>query len=141
MMNPEKMKSATARTGKRGFTLVELMIAVAIIGIIAAVAYPSYVQYVLRGNQAAAQAHLSDIVQQEQQYIVDNRAYTATLADLNGLTTPTSVSKYYTITIAVTAGPPPTFVATATPKAGTAQASEPVLTINNVGTKTPPEKW
>lgn len=129
------------RIRKNGFTLIELMIAVAIVGLIAAVAYPSYTQYILRSNRAAAQAHLSDIAQAEQQYLVDNRAYTTTLSDLNGMTTPTSVSKYYTVSIAVTAGPPPTFTVTAAPKTGTAQASDVTLTINNAGTKTPAEKW
>lgn len=124
-----------------GFSLIELMIAVAIVGIIAAVAYPSYVQYTVKSNRAAAQGHLLDIIQQEQQYLIDNRAYTSTLADLNGMSTPISVSKYYTISIDVTAGPPPTFVATATPKTGTAQADDVVLTINNAGTKTPSDKW
>ncbi|HEY0845912.1 MAG TPA: type IV pilin protein [Noviherbaspirillum sp.] len=136
-----KTTALRKRLAQPGFSLIELMIAVAIVGIIAAVAYPSYTQYVLRSNRAAAQAHLSDIAQAEQQYLVDNRAYTATLSDLNGMTTPAAVSKYYTVTITVDAGPPPTFTATATPKAGTAQASDVTLTINQAGTKTPSDKW
>lgn len=140
-MKPANIPVSAKRTAKHGFTLIELMIAVAIIGIVAAVAYPSYTQYILRSNRTAAQAHLSDIAQAQQQYIVDNRAYASTLSDLNGMSTPTSVSKYYTIEIAATSGPPPTFTLTATPKAGTAQASDVTLTINNAGTKTPADKW
>lgn len=140
-MNLIARKLLTNKRVKQGFSLVELMIAVAIVGILAAVAYPSYTRYVINSNRSAAQSHLMDIAQLEQQYLLDNRAYTATLSDLNGLSTPTAVSKYYTITITVDAGPPPTFLATATPKAGTAQATDVTLTINNAGTKTPDGKW
>jgi type IV pilus assembly protein PilE len=124
-----------------GFTLVELMIVVAIVGILGAIAYPSYTQYMIKSNRAAAQSHMLDITNLEQQYVVDNRRYTGTISDLNGLTTPTSVSNYYTITITPNDGPPPTFTVTATPRSGTIQASDVTLSINNAGTKTPSDKW
>lgn len=120
---------------------MELLVAVGIVGIITAVAVPSYKQYVVKSNRASAQSHLLDIAQSQQQHLVDNRAYASTVADLNGMTTPADVSKYYTITIDITAGPPPTFVATATPKAGTTQAGDVTLTINQANTKTPSDKW
>lgn len=50
-------------TAQKGFTLVELMITVAIIGILAAIAYPSYQQYVLRANRAEAQSILMETAQ------------------------------------------------------------------------------
>jgi type IV pilus assembly protein PilE len=124
-----------------GFSLIEVMVVVAIIGVIAAFAIPSYKQYMVKSNRASAQSHLVDIAQAQQQYVVDNRAYASTLASLNGMTTPADVSRYYTITIDVTAGPPPTFTATATPKTGGTQESDVTLTINNAGTKTPSDKW
>lgn len=125
---------------KKGFTLIELMITVAVIGILAAVAYPSYQSYLIKGRRASAQSHLMDIAQRQQQYLLDARSYAPDLTTLN-LTTPTDVSTYYTITITKPAATPPTFTATATPKAGTPQATDVTLSIDNTGQKTPAGKW
>ena len=57
------------------------------------------------------------------------------------MTTPASVSTFYTITIATTNGPPPTFTITAAPIAGTGQFSDGNLTIDQTGAKTPSDKW
>lgn len=63
----------------QGFTLIEMMIVVAIIGILAAVAYPSYAEHVKRGNRSEGQALLSDIAAaQERYYSQNNRYITAT---------------------------------------------------------------
>lgn len=124
----------------RGFTLIELLVAIAIIGILAAVAIPSYSRYVIRGNRAAAQQHMLDLAQREQQFLSDARTYKDTVADLN-MTTPTAVSKHYTIEIATGDGPPPTFTITAKPVTGSAQAADGDLSIDQAGTKLPADKW
>jgi type IV pilus assembly protein PilE len=131
-------KSSLSKHG--GFTMVELMIAVAIIGILASIALPNYLEYTKKGRRAAAQSHLMDVAQRQQQYLLDARSYAADLTTLN-ITTPSDVSAYYTITITVGDGAPPSFTATATPISGTAQASDPTLTIDSTGSKTPAEKW
>ncbi len=60
---------------KRGFTLIELMIVVAIIAILSAIAYPSYTQYVLKGNRAEGRGALLNLLQQEEAYITQHGTY------------------------------------------------------------------
>jgi type IV pilus assembly protein PilE len=135
-------KEGALRTGskQRGFTLIEMMVVVVTVAILVAIAYPSYTRYLIRGNRSAAEAHLMDIAQLQQRYLLDARSFAPDLATLN-VTPPSSVSAYYTITIAANAGPPPGFTATATPKAGTAQASDVTLSIDAAGVKTPANLW
>lgn len=137
---PMSMVRRSSRQRAAGFTLIELMITVAIVALLAAIAFPSYQSHVRKGYRAAAQSFLMDVAQKQTQFLIDNRAYASTTAALS-VTTPTDVNNLYTISIAVTAGPPPTFTVTATPKAGTVQASDSVLTINQAGQKTPTDKW
>lgn len=130
----------------RGFTLIEVMIAVAIIGILAAIAFPAYQNSVIKGNRASAKSFLMDVSQREAQYLLDKRSYAAIanhseLQTLLGATVPPEVSRFYTVTVTVAEGPPPGFTATATPIAGKRQAADGALSITNTGVKTPADKW
>jgi type IV pilus assembly protein PilE len=125
----------------RGFTLIELMVAVGVVAILAAIAYPSYMAQMVKSRRSSAETTLLDIAQRQQQYLLDVRGYAPDVATLN-VTVPSSVSLYYTIGIAPVAGlPPPTFKATATPIAGTAQAGDVTLSIDNTGAKAPTGTW
>ena len=119
---------------KQGFTLMEVLIVVAIIGILAAIAIPSYSYHVRKGHRASAQSFMTDIATKQSQYLLDARTYASTVGDL-GLTEPASVTTYYTITISATT-PPPAYTITATPKAGTSQDGDGVMTLTHTGAKT-----
>jgi type IV pilus assembly protein PilE len=137
----------TACSRMRGMTLIELMVAVAIVSILVSIAVPSYALFMKKSRRGDTESTLMDIAQREQQYLIDARAYAPDTATL-GTTVPADVSAYYTIQICRTAvpcaapgGTPPTFAIIATPIAGTAQAGDFTLTLDNTGAKTPTSVW
>ena len=129
------------KNNNRGFSLLELLIVVTIIGILAGIAYPSYTKSLVKASRGAAKAYLMEVAQKQQQFLLDNRAY-GTEAEITALTpAPKEFTNFYTLTIATPAGNPPTFTATATPKAGTRQAGDGALSIDQAGTRLPADKW
>ncbi|SDM76952.1 type IV pilus assembly protein PilE [Polaromonas sp. JS666] len=71
------MSKLKKNSGSAGFTLIELMIVVAIVGLLAAIALPSYQSYIARGNRAAARAQLSQAAQYMQRFYAANDRYDA----------------------------------------------------------------
>ncbi|TXH06076.1 MAG: type IV pilin protein [Nevskiaceae bacterium] len=113
-----------------GFTLIELIIAMMAIGILTAIAYPSYTKYVSRGRRVDATATLMQDAQILErcytQYFAYNSANCPTLST-------TSPLGYYKISLTATAS---TYTLSATPVSGGAQASDSACTafsINNTG--------
>lgn len=125
----------------QGFTLIELMIAVAIIGILAAIAMPSYQQHIIRASREAAQTELLQMAGLQEKIYLNSSVYTAAAitAAYNGSSagglgsTGKSVDGKYTYGCVCNAQD---FAITATPKAGTTQASDGNLVINSVGQRT-----
>lgn len=70
------------RDRQAGVTLVELMIAVAIVAILAAVVYPSYRDYIVRSNRAVGAATLLDVAARQEQFFANNAGYASTTAQL-----------------------------------------------------------
>lgn len=120
---------------KNGFTLIEVMITVAIVGILAAVAYPSYTEHVKKSARAEAITALVDAANKQEQFFVDNHDYTSVLANL-GLNTTTETG-LYTLTIVAVANSRE-FTITATPASGVPLTDSycTTLVINELSTKT-----
>jgi len=138
IQSPPTLRAASVA----GFTLIEMLITVAIVGILASIAYPSYLNQIRKGRRSDAESTLMDIAQRQQQYLLDARSYAPDVTTLN-TSISADVSSFYTITIcqaptgacAAPGGTPPAFAAIATPIAGTTQAVDYKLIIDNTGAK------
>lgn len=130
----------TVKRSQGGFTLIELMMVVAIVGILLAVVLPAFQDQIIRGHRAAAKTEMLEISNRQQQFLLSDRAYanTATLT-ASGYGMPTEVSDHYDFAVTTGAGTVPSFLITFTPKGS--QASDGTLTLNSAGVKTPAEKW
>lgn len=133
--------------GNQGFTLIELMVVVAIISILAAIAIPNYQNYLVKARRSAAEQYMLTLANKEEQYLLDNRAYitgATAKATLGYPTDPTDVSPYYSVSVVplnpscVTAACPD-YQITATAQ-GT-QLADGNLTLDSTGKKMPDGKW
>jgi type IV pilus assembly protein PilE len=119
---------STIHRCRHGFTLIELMVAVVIAGILAAIAYPSFFSMIQKGRRADAIAALTMVVQAQERWRSNSSAYAASLGG-DGLKLDDALAKssrYYDFALAAVTEP--AFVAgyqiTATPKTGSAQAAD-----------------
>jgi len=120
------------RVNFRGFTLIELMVTVAIIGILAAIAYPSYLEYVRGSHRAEAQAILMENAQVLERFFTANGTYED--AALTTAQSPKSGTAKYTIS--ATTQTASAYTLQAAPSGGHSDPKCDTLTLNQVGTTT-----
>ncbi len=128
----------------RGFSLLEVMVVVALIGILSMVAIPSYSEYVVRTNRAEAKDLLSDVAFQQERFNTRNRTYTTNMTDLGYAADPiVSASGFYSVDGAACANSTiqACVLLTATPVAGTQQADDGTLSLDSRGNRLPLLKW
>jgi type IV pilus assembly protein PilE len=133
---------------QRGFTLIELMIVVLVIGILAAIAIPSYEAYVKRAARTQATDALTDAAAREERYFYEHNQYTSKMTDLGYSDDPHSTvsgngspSRYYLVSVeaATFTTNPPYFKLTAVPQE-TQAADDTVcgtLSLDRAGVRNP----
>ena len=142
------LKPSAARGRNRGFTLIDLVIAIAIVGILLGIALPSYQAYVVRASRQSVQGELIALANAQEKIFLNSNAYTTSVTaaytgqSAGGLGVPVTATCAtagrskdcrYTFSVAATAT---TFTLTATPVAGTPQAGDGNLTINEQSVRT-----
>ncbi|MFL6697684.1 MAG: type IV pilin protein [Vitreoscilla sp.] len=140
----------TKQRNTAGFTLIELMITVAIVGILLAIALPSYKNYIIRSKLVTATNALSTMHAQMEQYYLDNRTYMAVTGSTPAITPPcvqyaitASASLPFTVDCA-TGGDVPTATTYRLRATGTAAVEGAVYTVdqaNSMVTVRFPTSW
>lgn len=130
-----------------GFTLIELVIVMAIVAMLTAVSYPSYIEHVKKGSRAQAQAFLMDVAQRQQGYLIVHRDYARSLSQLGFADSTGSLSvgsdlgsladtyDVAGLNMNVLSGPPPSFNLTLLPHADSHQSDDGSLCLANSGAR------
>lgn len=127
----------SSMTSTRGFTLIEVMITVAIVGILAAIAYPSYQSYILRSHRSEGMALLSEAAARMERYYAQNSTYATATPNRLGLTstanatTVNSANGYYSLSLGTPTAT--TYSLSATPQNAQRSDTCGTLTLDSTG--------
>ena len=128
---------------RTGFSLIEVMIAMAIIALLTTIAFPSYQRYVTRSSRSAAQTELLELANLQEKIYLNTNSYTVSVTgDYNGRsdgglgkTAGTTADGKYALSITPNAIPTQTYVITAAPVVGSSQDGDGDITISSDGTR------
>lgn len=122
-------------TNSKGFTLIEMMIVVVIIGILASIAFPSYQEYTRRSYRSEGQAFLNDVVARQERYFSQNNSYVTATADYGklGLSNSLSATERYDLKLAKGSGNDGGYLLTAEPTFTDPRCGN--LTLNALGVR------
>ena len=134
---------------EKGFSLIELLIVIVIVGILLGLSIPAYQDYVMRSHRADAHASLLDIASRQERFVAQNNSYTTEISANNGLGMGTTESRegYYDLGVAACAGGTiaTCYLLTATAKGNQLNDSDcSTITFDSLGTRsssTPGECW
>ena len=125
------------RNYMRGVTLMELMIVVVVIGILTAIAYPSYRQYVAKAKRNEAKSALLQIATLQERHYLQNNEYTADMNNLGFGVAGNYLTNSKSYVVDVTAASASAFSATAVYQKGDAEAGKcATFSIDGAGSKT-----
>ena len=125
------------RKTMRGITLMELMVVVVIIGILTAMAYPSYRQYVAKAKRNEAKSCLLQIATLQERFYLSNGTYTAAMTNLGFPVDANFLTDSGSYVCNVTAATPATCTATATYQRADAEAGKcATFSIDGAGSRT-----
>ncbi|PMG31454.1 prepilin-type N-terminal cleavage/methylation domain-containing protein [Shewanella sp. 10N.286.52.C2] len=126
-----------------GFTLIELMITITVVGILAAIAYPSYTQFAAKGARADALSGLMNLANRQEQFYLDHKTFTKNMKQLGMDDDPYIVDNgfYEVDAFSIGDGSKYTLKATAIGTQATRDTACPVIQITSDGVKTPTECW
>lgn len=119
-----------------GFTLIEMMVVVAIIALLAAIVIPSYTKYIVASHRTEAQTGMLSLAQYLESKYNASFSYPAESSIPSSLKAPSNITAYYTISVNITDASQ-TYTITATPTSAQNDATCGTLTLKEDGSKTP----